>query len=174
MATVAMAPAEKKAEHESGYYEGSDRESCSMEYSCPSPVNSRYSSQSLKLNGRKAGHKSKKSHAKIPKFDKPDKGINGFSYPSTRLMTDKSVEIVEDRDAGPDVMATQELSPGNEDRNGDLSSSVELIGGTIPIPVKDSVDWNLVEASKIRRKSKSKFGTHFIFISCILTIIVIF
>ncbi|CAG4987997.1 unnamed protein product [Colias eurytheme] len=140
MATVEMSLPDKKPEHESGYYEGSDQEG-SMECGCPSPVSSRNSSHSTKLKRRHSAHKQKKAPTKKSRVDQPTNGHN--------VNIDKSVEIVEYAVKDKTV---EEAAPvaGPSKR----SSSVELIGGTVPPPARDSIDWNLVEASKIRKKSK--------------------
>ncbi|XP_061381178.1 ribosomal protein S6 kinase alpha-4-like isoform X2 [Danaus plexippus] len=138
MATAEMSLPDKKPEHESGYYEGSDQEG-SMECGCPSPVSSRNSSHSTK-------HKHRHSHKKKvpPKKFKSDQPVNGHIH------IDKSVEIVEYTVNVKDK--ADELAPvaGPSKR----SSSVELIGSTVPPPARDSIDWNLVEASKIRKRGK--------------------
>ncbi|XP_041986042.1 ribosomal protein S6 kinase alpha-4-like isoform X2 [Aricia agestis] len=113
MASEAMSVPDKKPEHESGYYEGSDREG-SMECGCPSPVSSRNSSHSNK-------------HSR--------KLVNG----APKVVPVKMPEKVE-----------EPPKPGPSKR----SSSVELIGGSVPPPARDSIDWNLVEASKIRKRWK--------------------
>ncbi|CAK1549342.1 unnamed protein product [Leptosia nina] len=138
MATAEMSLPDKKPEHESGYYEGSDQEG-SMECGCPSPISSRNSSNSAKLKRRHSAHKHKKAPCKKLKVEQ----VNGHSN-----LKDKSVDIV-------DVKVNEKVEevapePGPSKR----SSSVELIGGNVPQPVRDSIDWNLVEASKIRKKIK--------------------
>ncbi|XP_039761574.1 ribosomal protein S6 kinase alpha-5-like isoform X2 [Pararge aegeria] len=140
MATAEMSLPDKKPEHESGYYEGSDQEG-SMECGCPSPVSSRNSSHSTKLKRRHSAHKHKKVPTKKLKTDQP---VNGHNIHHI----DKSVEIVEYTVSVNKKV--EEPVPGPSKR----SSSVELIGGTVPAPARDSVDWNLVEASKIRKRSK--------------------
>lgn len=140
MATVEMNLPDKKPEHESGYYEGSDQEG-SMECGCPSPVSSRDSSLSNKKR-KLSAHK----HKKPTKKTKLDQPVNGHAADRK----DKSVEIVE---YSVSVNKVEEPVPGPSKR----SSSVELIGGTVPAPARDSVDWNLVEASKIRKKGKGQY-----------------
>ncbi|CAB3247199.1 unnamed protein product [Arctia plantaginis] len=151
MATAEMSLPDKKPEHESGYYEGSDQEG-SMECGCPSPVSSRNSSHSTKLKRRHSGQKHKKSPCKKPKTDAP---INGHCSLSNNGLMDKSVEIVECSSVSSvkDYKKPEELPPvpGPSYKR---SSSVELIGGTVPAPARDSVDWNLVDASKIRKRCK--------------------
>ncbi|XP_045781296.1 ribosomal protein S6 kinase alpha-5-like isoform X2 [Maniola jurtina] len=137
MATAEMSLPDKKPEHESGYYEGSDQEG-SMECGCPSPVSSRNSSHSTKLKTRHSAHKLKKGPIKKIKTDHP---VNGHNINHI----DKSVEIVESVNKN-----VEEPVPGPSKS----SSSVELIGATVPAPARDSVDWHLVEASKIRKRSK--------------------
>ncbi|XP_069363182.1 ribosomal protein S6 kinase alpha-5-like isoform X2 [Maniola hyperantus] len=140
MATAEMSLPDKKPEHESGYYEGSDQEG-SMECGCPSPVSSRNSSHSTKLKTRHSAHKLKKGPIKKIKTDHP---VNGHNINHI----DKSVEIVEYTVSVNKKV--EEPVPGPSKR----SSSVELIGATVPAPARDSVDWLLVEASKIRKRSK--------------------
>lgn len=139
MATAEMSVPDKKPEHESGYYEGSDQEG-SMECGCPSPVSSRNSSHSTKHKRR---HSQK--HKKAPPKKVRTEPANGER--------DKSVEIVECFSAP--VKEKEEAAPvaGPSMKR---SSSVELIGGTVPAPARDSVDWNLVEASKIRKRHKGE------------------
>lgn len=146
MASGEMSVPDKKPEHESGYYEGSDQEG-SMECGCPSPVSSRNSSHSTKLKRRHSAHKHKKI---LPKKSKADP-VNGHSI----ISVDKSVEIVECVSASKDVKKVEEPVAGPSAKR---SSSVELIGGTVPPPARDSVDWNLVDASKIRKRIKGEFG----------------
>ncbi|XP_063630470.1 ribosomal protein S6 kinase alpha-4-like isoform X2 [Cydia splendana] len=137
MATAEMSVPDKKPEHESGYYEGSDQEG-SMECGCPSPISSRNSSHSTKR--RHTGQKHKKAPVKKARPEP-----NGHER-------DKSVEIVECSSASlPSVKEKVEPAPvaGPSMKR---SSSVELIGGTVPAPVQHSVDWNLVDASKIRKR----------------------
>ncbi|VVC94545.1 unnamed protein product [Leptidea sinapis] len=136
MATAEMSLPDKKPEHESGYYEGSDQEG-SMECGCPSPVSSRNSSHSTKKH-RHSAHKQKKVLKKLR--TEAVNGINGHA--------NKSVEVVEyvAKEKADEV----EVVAGPSKR----SSSVELIGGTVPPPARDSIDWNLVEASKIKKRSK--------------------
>lgn len=139
MATAEMSVPDKKPEHESGYYEGSDQEG-SMECGCPSPISSRNSSHSTKR--RHTGQKHKKAPVKKTRPEP-----NGHEK-------DKSVEIVECSSAGlPSVKEKEEPAPvaGPSMKR---SSSVELIGGTVPAPARHSVDWNLVDASKIRKRYK--------------------
>lgn len=147
MATRAMPPG-KKHDHESGYYEGSDRES-SMEYLSPSPASSRLSSHSGNLKRRHC-------HKRPP----PKKPVNGFCVPATKIVKDKSVEVVECENVPVEPVADMpdmsDISPLGDER-AKLSSSVELVGGTIPAPARDSIDWSLVEASRIRRISKCKY-----------------
>ncbi|XP_052742669.1 ribosomal protein S6 kinase alpha-5 isoform X2 [Bicyclus anynana] len=138
MATAEMSLPDKKPEHESGYYEGSDQEG-SMECGCPSPVSSRNSSHSTKK--RRHSQKLKKVPVKKLKTEQP---VNGHNIHHI----DKSVEIVEYTVSVS--KRAEEPAPGPSKR----SSSVELIGGTVPAPARDSVDWNLVEASKIRKRNK--------------------
>lgn len=149
MATAEMSIPDKKPEHESGYYEGSDQEG-SMECGCPSPVSSRNSSHSAKLKRRHSAHKHKKLP---PKKQRTEQAVNGHS--STKNV-DKSVELVECTSGSSvkDVKKAEEMAPvaGPSKR----SSSVELIGGTVPPPARDSVDWNLVDASKIRKRFKGE------------------
>ncbi|XP_045485620.1 ribosomal protein S6 kinase alpha-4-like [Pieris rapae] len=133
MATAEMNLPDKKPEHESGYYEGSDQEG-SMDCACPSPISSRNSSHSAKLKHRHSAHNHKKTPVKKSRIEP----VNGHAK-------DKSVEIVE-----VSVNKVEEPVPGPSKR----SSSVELIGGVVPPPARDSIDWNLVEASKIRKKNK--------------------
>lgn len=145
MATVEMSVPDKKPEHESGYYEGSDQEG-SMECGCPSPVSSRNSSHSTKLKRRLSAHKHKKQPPKKQRIDQPVNGHCSINY------VDKSVEIVECSvsSALKDKVEDVQPQPGPSNR----SSSVELIGGTVPPPARDSIDWNLVDASKIRKRNK--------------------
>ncbi|KAJ2943175.1 hypothetical protein O0L34_g18887 [Tuta absoluta] len=138
MATAEMNVPDKKPEHESGYYEGSDQEG-SMECGCPSPVSSRNSSHSAKLKRRLSAHKQKKLPPKKARTE------NGHSS-----KTDKSVEIVECVSEVKNNVQEPLVEPGPSKR----SSSVELIGVTVPAPARDSVDWNLVDASKIRKRCK--------------------
>lgn len=147
MATAEMSLPDKKPEHESGYYEGSDQEG-SMECGCPSPVSSRNSSHSTKLKHRHSAHKQKKVPTKKLKTEQP---MNGHS----NIHKDKSVEIVEYAVVKDKINKIEEEVPvpGPSKR----SSSVELIGGTVPAPARDSVDWNLVEASKIRKRGKGLY-----------------
>lgn len=143
MATAEMSLPDKKPEHESGYYEGSDQEG-SMECTCPSPVSSRNSSHSAKLK-RRHSNKHKKSPCKKARVEPP---VNGHSINDV----DKSVEIVECSNlpiSGPEVFPL----PGPSTKR---SSSVELIGGPVPAPARDSVDWNLVDASKIRKRNRGE------------------
>lgn len=151
MATVEMSLPDKKPEHESGYYEGSDQEG-SMECGCPSPVSSRNSSHSTNLKRRHSAH----IHKKVPnKKLKTEQPVNGHN----NVHKDKNVEIeysVSVKDKNVEEIAAV---PGPSKR----SSSVELIGGTVPAPARDSVDWNLVEASKIRKRSK---GLLLIYLPC--------
>lgn len=143
MASGEMSVPDKKPEHESGYYEGSDQEG-SMECGCPSPVSSRNSSHSSKLKRRHSAQKHKKV---LPKKTKVDP-VNGHSIKSV----DKSVEIVESVSVSKDaIKLVEEPVAGPSVKR---SSSVELIGGTVPPPARDSVDWNLVDASKIRKRIK--------------------
>ncbi|RVE53803.1 hypothetical protein evm_001465 [Chilo suppressalis] len=150
MATAEMSLPDKKPEHESGYYEGSDQEG-SMECGCPSPVSSRNSSHSAKLKRRHSAHKYKKVPTKKVRTDPP---VNGH-VPISIRNTDHSVEILEcvDSTIVKDVKNVEEVIPvpGPSTKR---SSSVELIGGTVPAPARDSVDWNLVDASKIRKRYK--------------------
>ncbi|PZC72512.1 hypothetical protein B5X24_HaOG211080 [Helicoverpa armigera] len=152
MATAEMSLPDKKPEHESGYYEGSDQEG-SMECGCPSPVSSRNSSHSTKLKRRHSAHKHKKVPTKKARTEPP---VNGCSVTSNGHL-DKSVEIVECSSSSlpslKDCKKPEELPPvpGPSSKR---SSSVELIGGTVPAPARDSVDWNLVDASKIRKRCK--------------------
>lgn len=153
MATAEMSLPDKKPEHESGYYEGSDQEG-SMECGCPSPVSSRNSSHSTKLKRRHSALKQKKVPTK--KF-RADPALNGHSSTSNHVDTDRSVELVECSSVSSvkDVKKVEEAPPmpGPSTKR---SSSVELIGGTVPAPARDSVDWNLVDASKIRKRSKGE------------------
>lgn len=153
MATAEMSLPDKKPEHESGYYEGSDQEG-SMECGCPSPVSSRNSSHSTKLKRRHSAQKHKKVPIKKAKADPP---VNGHCSSTSRINVDRSVEIVECSSVASvkDVKNVEEVPPmpGPSSKR---SSSVELIGGTVPAPARDSVDWNLVDASKIRKRHKSK------------------
>ncbi|XP_053621045.1 ribosomal protein S6 kinase alpha-4-like isoform X2 [Plodia interpunctella] len=150
MATAEMNVPDKKPEHESGYYEGSDQEG-SMECGCPSPVSSRNSSHSTKLKRRHSAQKQKKVPTKKFKADSP---VNGHGE-GAQVNTDRSVEIIECSSVPlvNDVKKVEELPPvpGPSTKR---SSSVELIGGSVPPPARDSVDWNLVEASKIRKRWK--------------------
>lgn len=161
MATAEMSLPDKKPEHESGYYEGSDQEG-SMECGCPSPVSSRNSSHSTKLKRRHSAQKLKK----VPtKKARPDPPINGHGHSSaSRVNTDRSVEIVECSNVSSvkDVKHVEEVPPvpGPSSKR---SSSVELIGGTVPPPARDSVDWNLVDASKIRKRNKRKWTYKYFF-----------
>lgn len=139
MATAEMSVPDKKPEHESGYYEGSDQEG-SMECGCPSPVSSRNSSHSAKLKRRHTAQKHKKVPAKKAKYDPPVNGHSGL---------EKSVEIVECDNVNDKEENAPVAGPSTK-----RSSSVELIGGTVPAPARDSVDWNLVDASKIRKRYK--------------------
>ncbi|GBP29180.1 hypothetical protein EVAR_17718_1 [Eumeta japonica] len=147
MATGEMGLPDKKPEHESGYYEGSDQEG-SMECGCSSPLSSRNSSHSAKFK-RRHTHKHKKL---TPKKSRPDPR-NGFCPPD--IIKDKSIEIIEENVDEP--MNVTEPKPAIEETTTKLSSSVELIGGTVPPPARDSVDWNLVDASRIRKRSKGMF-----------------
>lgn len=152
-ATAEMSLPDKKPEHESGYYEGSDQEG-SMECGCPSPVSSRNSSHSTKLKRRHSAHKHK-SPTKKAKTEPPVNGCSMIENGSE----DKSVEIVECSTRVSSVKECKNLEelipvPGPSSKS---SSSVELIGGTVPAPARDSVDWNLVDASKIRKRSKGMF-----------------
>lgn len=154
MATAEMSLPDKKPEHESGYYEGSDQEG-SMECGCPSPVSSRNSSHSTKLKRRHSAQKHKKVPCKKARIDPP---MNGHCSVSNNGHVDKSVEIVECSSVSSSVKECkniEELAPvaGPSSKR---SSSVELIGGTVPAPARDSVDWNLVDASKIRKRSKGE------------------
>ncbi|XP_047999813.1 probable serine/threonine-protein kinase HSL1 [Leguminivora glycinivorella] len=139
MATAEMSVPDKKPEHESGYYEGSDQEG-SMECGCPSPISSRNSSHSTKR--RHTGQKHKKA---VVKKARPEP--NGHER-------DKSVEIVECSSASLPVVKEKEEPAPVAGPSMKRSSSVELIGGTVPAPVRYSVDWNLVDASKIRKRYK--------------------
>lgn len=152
MATAEMSLPDKKPEHESGYYEGSDQEG-SMECGCPSPVSSRNSSHSTKHKHRHSAHKHKKVPNKKLKSEQP---VNGHS----NMHIDNSVEIIEYTVVKDKVSKIEEEVPvpGPSKR----SSSVELIGGTVPPPARDSVDWNLVEASKIRKRSKGWYNYFFL------------
>ncbi|CAG9790178.1 unnamed protein product [Diatraea saccharalis] len=150
MATAEMSLPDKKPEHESGYYEGSDQEG-SMECGCPSPVSSRNSSHSAKLKRRHSAQK----HKKVPtKKVRTDPTINGHLSTNNRN-TEDSVEVLECTDIPivKDIKKVAEVLPvpGPSTKR---SSSVELIGGTVPAPARDSVDWNLVDASKIRKRYK--------------------
>ncbi|CAK1595136.1 unnamed protein product [Parnassius mnemosyne] len=147
MATAEMSLPDKKPEHESGYYEGSDQEG-SMECGCPSPVSSRNSSHSAKLKRRQSAHKHKKVACKKARTEH----VNGCM---SNGHMDNSVEIVEctNLPSVKDVNNTEEVVP-EAGPSSKRSSSVELIGGTVPAPARDSVDWNLVDASKIRKRSK--------------------
>ncbi|XP_050555639.1 ribosomal protein S6 kinase alpha-4-like isoform X2 [Spodoptera frugiperda] len=151
-ATAEMSLPDKKPEHESGYYEGSDQEG-SMECGCPSPVSSRNSSHSTKLKRRHSAQKHKKVPPKKARTEPP---VNGCSL-NINGHIDKSVEIVECSSTSvssvKDYKKPEELMPvpGPSSKR---SSSVELIGGTVPAPARDSVDWNLVDASKIRKRCK--------------------
>lgn len=153
-ATAEMSLPDKKPEHESGYYEGSDQEG-SMECGCPSPVSSRNSSHSTKLKRRHSAQKHKKVPPKKARTEPP---VNGCSL-NINGHIDKSVEIVECSSTSvssvKDYKKPEELMPvpGPSSKR---SSSVELIGGTVPAPARDSVDWNLVDASKIRKRCKGK------------------
>ncbi|XP_060808068.1 ribosomal protein S6 kinase alpha-4 isoform X2 [Amyelois transitella] len=146
MATAEMSVPDKKPEHESGYYEGSDQEG-SMECGCPSPVSSRNSSHSTKQKRRHSVTK----HKLPPKKLKPEPPVNGHASGQS----DKDVEIIECTSVPSinNVAKLEEITPvaGPSTKS---SSSVELIGGTVPAPARDSVDWNLVDASKIRKKFK--------------------
>ncbi|KAM3968551.1 ribosomal protein S6 kinase alpha-4 [Aphomia sociella] len=147
MATAEMSLPDKKPEHESGYYEGSDQEG-SMECGCPSPVSSRNSSHSTKLKRRHSAQKQKKVPTKKLREEPP---VNGHCSTSN---TDRSVEVIECASVtAKDVKKVEEVPPvpGPSTKR---SSSVELIGGTVPAPARDSVDWNLVDASKIRKRWK--------------------
>ncbi|XP_072934014.1 ribosomal protein S6 kinase alpha-5-like isoform X2 [Epargyreus clarus] len=145
MATAEMNLPDKKPEHESGYYEGSDQEG-SMECGCPSPISSRNSSHSAKLKRKHSAHKKK-----VPPKKARVEQVNGHRGSNVRSK-DKSVEIVECSGLSSKDKKVEEIAPvaGPSKR----SSSVELIGGTVPPPARDSVDWNLVDASKIRKRSK--------------------
>ncbi|XP_037293908.1 ribosomal protein S6 kinase alpha-5 isoform X2 [Manduca sexta] len=145
MATAEMSVPDKKPEHESGYYEGSDQEG-SMECGCPSPVSSRNSSHSTKLKRRHSAQKHKKVPPKKARTDQTP--VNGHCGANR---VDKSVEIVECSLA---VAKEAEVAPPLPGPSTKRSSSVELIGGTVPAPARDSVDWNLVDASKIRKRWK--------------------
>ncbi|KAJ8707965.1 hypothetical protein PYW08_010331 [Mythimna loreyi] len=151
-ATAEMSLPDKKPEHESGYYEGSDQEG-SMECGCPSPVSSRNSSHSTKLKRRHSAGKHKKVPPKKARTEPP---VNGCSVTANGHV-DKSVEIVECSSSSvssvKDCKKLEELIPvpGPSSKR---SSSVELIGGTVPAPARDSVDWSLVDASKIRKRCK--------------------
>lgn len=154
MATAEMSLPDKKPEHESGYYEGSDQEG-SMECQCPSPVSSRNSSRSTKLK-RRQSHTNKKIPCKKARIEPP---LNGHGS----IRVDKSVEIVDcsgAKDLRTNVQDLRQHKPSQEvavpGPSTKRSSSVELIGGTVPAPARDSVDWNLVEASKIRKRCKGQ------------------
>ncbi|XP_049882058.1 ribosomal protein S6 kinase alpha-5-like isoform X2 [Pectinophora gossypiella] len=147
MATAEMSVPDKKPEHESGYYEGSDQEG-SMECGCPSPVSSRNSSHSTKLKRRLSAHK----HKKAP----PKKARTEHNGHCNTKQVDKSVEIVECVSEVKDTVVEEAAPlPGPSKR----SSSVELIGGTVPAPARDSIDWNLVDASKIRKRNKMNLNS---------------
>lgn len=150
MATAEMSLPDKKPEHESGYYEGSDQEG-SMECGCPSPVSSRNSSHSTKLKRRHSAHKHKKAPPKKHRADN-ENGCMGNGHASN------SVEIVECTSfpTVKDVNKVEDFAP-EAGPSSKRSSSVELIGGTVPAPARDSVDWNLVDASKIRKRSKGQY-----------------
>lgn len=143
MATGEMNVPDKKPEHESGYYEGSDQEG-SMECGCPSPISSRNSSHSGKLKRRYTGQKHKKVPCKKLRSDLP---VNGYGETHNG---GESVEIVDSSEA----KETKEEMVAVAGPSSKRSSSVELIGGTVPPPARDSVDWNLVDASKIRKRNK--------------------
>lgn len=139
---------DKKPEHESGYYEGSDQEG-SMECGCPSPISSRNSSHSTKLKRRNSAHKHKKVPTKKPRTDpiengKPDKSVE---VECVSVMSNPAMKV----DNKPEEAVA--VFPGPSSKR---SSSVELIGASVPAPARDSVDWNLVEASKIRKKFKGE------------------
>lgn len=153
MATAEMSLPDKKPEHESGYYEGSDQEG-SMECGCPSPISSRNSSHSAKLKRKHSAHKKK-----VPPKKARVEQVNGHRGSNVRSK-DKSVEIVECSGLNAKDKKVEEVAPvaGPSKR----SSSVELIGGTVPPPARDSVDWNLVDASKIRKRSKGQLMTSFL------------
>ncbi|XP_068624300.1 ribosomal protein S6 kinase alpha-5-like isoform X2 [Battus philenor] len=147
MATAEMSLPDKKPEHESGYYEGSDQEG-SMECGCPSPVSSRNSSHSAKLKHRHSAHKHKKVHTKKARNDHVNGCMsNGHKGSSVKITDCSSLPSVKDVDNALEVVP--EAGPSSK-----RSSSVELIGGTVPAPARDSVDWNLVDASKIRKRTK--------------------
>lgn len=145
MASAEMSVPDKKPEHESGYYEGSDQEG-SMECGCPSPVSSRNSSHSTKLKRRHSAQKHKKLPPKKVRTEPPVNGHNVVNGGNV----DKSVEIVECSAPLKDIREESAPVAGPSKR----SSSVELIGGTVPAPARDSIDWNLVDASKIRKRCK--------------------
>lgn len=150
-ATAEMSLPDKKPEHESGYYEGSDQEG-SMECGCPSPVSSRNSSHSTKLKRRHSAGKHKNVSPKKARTEPP---VNGCSMTANGHV-DEIVEIVECSSSVSSVKDCKKLEeiipvPGPSSKR---SSSVELIGGTVPAPARDSVDWNLVDASKIRKRCK--------------------
>lgn len=154
MATAEMGLPDKKPEHESGYYEGSDQEG-SMEDQCPSPISSRNSSRSTKLKRRHSNNK--KVSCKKARIEPP---VNGYGNANC---AEKSVEIVDcavAQDLRTNIQDLRQRKPSQEEAipgpSVKHSSSVELIGGTVPAPARDSVDWNLVEASKIRKRSKGK------------------
>lgn len=158
MATAEMSLPDKKPEHESGYYEGSDQEG-SMECGCPSPVSSRNSSHSTKLKRRHSAQKLKKAPTKKAR---PDLPVNGHGSTS-RVNTDRSVEIMECLNVSSMKDVNMEEVPPMPGPSSKRSSSVELIGGTVPPPARDSVDWNLVDASKIRKRNKRKSLVFFLY-----------
>lgn len=144
-----MSVPDKKPEHESGYYEGSDEEEADCR--CGSPTSSRHSSRSVMLKRRHHSHtKPKKLPPKKPRMEPlMDEMLNTTS-------TDKSVEIVECVPVDYSYRShLEQLAPVPGPSSTMRTSSVELIGGTtVPPPARDSVDWNLVEASKIRKRQK--------------------
>lgn len=148
MATAEMSLPDKKPEHESGYYEGSDQEG-SMECGCPSPVSSRNSSHSTKLKRRHSAHKHKKAPQKKLRNEHVNGCMgNGHAGNSVEIVECSSLSV---KDVNKAVEAVPVAGPSSK-----RSSSVELIGGTVPAPARDSVDWNLVYASKIRKRSKGQ------------------
>ncbi|KOB69068.1 Ribosomal protein S6 kinase, partial [Operophtera brumata] len=152
MAASEMSVPDKKPEHESGYYEGSDEEEA-VECGCGSPASSRHSSHSVMLKRRHHSHtKPKKLPPKKPRMEP----LMDEHLMNTISNIDKSVEIVECVPVDYSYRnhidhLSSEAGPSTNMRS---TSSVELIGGTVPAPARDSVDWSLVEASKIRKRYK--------------------
>lgn len=146
-----MSVPDKKPEHESGYYEGSDEEEA-VDCGCGSPTSSRHSSHSVMLKRRHHSHtKPKKLPPKKPRMEP----LMDEQLMSTNNV-DKSVEIVECVPVDYSYRShLDQVAPVAGPSNPMRYSSVEIVGATtVPPPARDSVDWNLVEASKIRKRYK--------------------